>query len=49
MHSLRLARTRTATAVVAVFAALALASPLALANPSGDHKPIGAGRGKRVR
>ena len=49
MHSLRLARRTTATALVAVFAALALSSPLALAKSSCDHKPIGAGSGKRVR
>ena len=49
MHTLRLARTRTAAVLATAFAVLALASPLALANPSCDHKPIGAGSGKRVR
>lgn len=45
----RPARRKTASALVAVYAAMALAPPLALANPSCDHKPIGAGSGKRVR
>jgi hypothetical protein len=46
----RLARRKIATALVAAYAVLALASPLAVAaTGSSDHRPAGAGSGKRVR
>ena len=50
MLTLRLARMKTAAALVAVLAASAFASPLAVAAGKCDsHRPIGAGGGKRVR
>jgi hypothetical protein len=43
-------RTRTGTAFATALAVLALSSPAALAaGKSCDHKPAGAGSGKRVR
>jgi hypothetical protein len=49
MNTLRLARTKTATALVAACAVLALMSPVALAGKSSEYKPVGHGGGKRVR
>lgn len=49
MLTLRLARKRTATTLIAACAVVALASPIAVAKPSVDHKPVAAGGGKRVR
>ena len=49
MLTLRLARKRTATTLIAACAAVALASPIAVASPRDDHKPAAAGGGKRVR
>ena len=49
MLTLRLARKKTATTLIAACAAVALAAPIAVANPSVDHKPAAAGGGKRVR
>jgi hypothetical protein len=47
---LTLARTRIGTALATAVALLALAAPGALAaGKSCDHKPLGAGSGKRVR
>ena len=43
-------RTRTGAALATVFAFVALSAPVALAaGRSCDHKPVGAGSGKRVR
>jgi hypothetical protein len=50
MLTLRLARTQTAAALATALAAVAIGSPAALAAGKGcDHKPVGAGSGKRVR